>query len=78
MFDGRTTVDAVMGVDKSSGVGKSVATTVRGGVEASKELKVSPLAKIRLMKKLLGDIDLPSFGFTPEEIADYKKRAEEM
>lgn len=35
----------LMGVDKSSGVDKSVVTTVRGGIEASKELKVSPLAK---------------------------------
>lgn len=33
------------GIDSGSGVGKSVVTTVRGGVEASKELKVSPLAK---------------------------------
>lgn len=78
MFGGRSTVDAIMGVDKSSGLDKSVVTTVRGGVEASKELKVSPLADRGLMKKLLGDIDLPSFGFTPEEISDYKKRAEEM
>lgn len=45
MFGGRSTVDAVMGVDKSSGVDKSVVTTVRGGIEVSKELKVSPLAK---------------------------------
>lgn len=45
MFGGRTDVDALMGVDKSSGVDKSVVSVVRGGIEASKELKVPPLAK---------------------------------
>lgn len=75
MFGGRATVDTVMGVDKSSGVDKSVVTTVRGGIEASKELKVSPLAKSSLLDKVFGAGALfeGKIHLTPELLDEMKK-----
>lgn len=74
MFGGRATVDTVMGVDVGKGVDKSVVTTVRGGREPLKELKVSPLAKSSMLDKFLGAKSFEGkIHLSPEQVEEMKK-----